>query len=195
MEHDPAGRLVFGRPIRPSHWETRMRRHSCAFGLLAALFLLPGSGRAADTPYAGIWKVIFAPGANEMTWFIIKVENKDSGAKVELVATHTDYKEFKLQADKSAGGVLRITADGPGGPFKFTIYPPKGDKEPQKMLGSVGFLGLRGFVRLERTDDKAIDSSQRFKSAPGEPNLTKSLCEKSRNPLKNSRKPEFSHRF
>ncbi len=150
-----------------------MRRHSCAIGLLAALFLLPESGRAADTPYAGTWKVIFAPGANEMTWFIIKVEDKDSGPKLELVATHTDYKEFKLQAEKSAGGVLRITADGPGGPYKCTFYPPKGDKEPQKLLGSVGFPGLRSFVRLERTEDKTIDSTQRFKSAPGEPELTK----------------------
>ncbi len=150
-----------------------MRRHSCAIGLLAALFLLPESGRAAGTPYAGTWKVIFAPGANEMTWFIIKVEDKDSGPKLELIATHTDYKEFKLRAEKSAGGVLRITADGPGGPFKFTFYPPKGDKEPQKLLGSVGFVGLRSFVRLERTEDKTVDSAQRFRSAPGEPELTK----------------------
>jgi hypothetical protein len=151
-----------------------MRGHSCAIGLLAVLvFLLPGSGRAADTPYAGTWKVIFAPGANEMTWFIIQVEDKDSGPKLELVATHADYREFKLQAHMFAKGALRITADGPGGPFKFAIYPPRGDKEPQKMLGSVGFRGLRSFVRLERTEDKTIDSTQRFKSAPGGPELTK----------------------
>jgi hypothetical protein len=174
MARDPAGRLAFGRLIRPSDRETLMRRRSSAAGLLAALLLLPGSARAADAPYTGTWKVVVPLGDDEKAWFIIRVEDKGAGPTIALVWANKDFKEVRLQAEKPKGSALRFTAEAETA-YQFVAYPPPGDKYPEKMLGSVAFHGFRVFVRLERTEEKEIDATQVVRPTWGKQDLGKAL--------------------
>jgi hypothetical protein len=152
-----------------------MRRCLSAAPLLAALFLTSGGARAADAPYAGTWKVVAMPPGQEVALFLIKVQEKASGPKVELVSALENFKEAKLQAEKAEGGALRFTADAPGATFRFAAYPPKGDKAPKKMLGSVEVRGSRFFARLERTEDKEIDPARAGKPMPGMQDYVKAV--------------------
>jgi hypothetical protein len=152
-----------------------MRRRASTAGLLAAVFLLSGPACAADAPYAGTWKVVILPGRSEMSWFIVNVEDKGSGPKMELVSALKDFKQVKLRADKAEGGALRFSIDDAMTIYKFAVYPPKGDKQPKKILGSVEFRGSRYFARLERTEDKEIDSANYSKPAPGTQDWTRAI--------------------
>jgi hypothetical protein len=56
---------------------------------------------------------------------------------------------------------------GTGPLFDFAAYPPKKDKEPKTILGSVSFGGNKSFVRYERTEDKSIDAKAAQKQTEG----------------------------
>jgi len=151
-----------------------MRRQLSAAGLLAALLLLPGSARAADSPYPGTWKVVVPQGDEEKAWFIIRVEDKGAGPTIAPVWANKDFKEVKLQAEKPKGSALRFTAEAET-VYQFVVYPPPGDKHPEKLLGSVAFHRFRAFVRLERTAEKEIDATQAVKPMRGKQDLGKAL--------------------
>lgn len=145
-----------------------MRRCLSAAGLLAVLLLLPDGSRAAEAPYAGNWKVLIVPPGQELALYIVKVEASDSGPKVEVVATGIDQlKDPRIEGARVEGGALKFTAEVAGFTLLFDVYPPKGEKEPKRLLGSVSVRGNSDFVRFERTEDKKIDEKQAAKQTGG----------------------------
>jgi hypothetical protein len=153
-------------------------RRCLSAALLAALFALPGAARAADEPakggdravadaYAGTWKVIFLQGGTEQNLFIIKVDPKAAGQKINVVAAGIPgLKDTKVEVVKAPEDALGFTVEATGiVPLRFVIRAPKGEKEPKKMLGSLEFRGNTFFSRLDRTDEKEIDPAKAAKQA------------------------------
>jgi hypothetical protein len=171
------------RPAGPSsHQESLMRRCLSAALLMAALFAVTGPARAVDEPakgadrasvdaYAGTWKVVFLQGGMEQNLFIVKV----TGPKIEVVSSGIpNLKDAKAEVGKSSDDTLAFTIEGTGiVPLKFTIHPPKGEKQPKKMLGSIEFRGNPFFARLERTEEKEIDPKSAMKQVEGAQDFAK----------------------
>jgi hypothetical protein len=145
-----------------------MRRFLSVAALLAAVLLLSGPGRAADSPYAGTWKVLFMPPGGEQALFLVKVETSAATPKIEMLSSGIPgLKEAKFEVAKPTGDALAFTVEAKGIPtLKFNIYTPKGEKEPKKLLGSIEIRGDRFFARLERTEDKELDPKTAGKQAP-----------------------------
>ncbi len=152
-----------------------MRRCLSAAGLmLAALLVVSGSARAADAPYVGTWKVVVYQGNQELSLFLLKIEEKAAGPKIEVVDALPNFKAAKIEASKPDGNALKFTSEG-GLSLKFAFYPPKGEKEPKVMLGSVDIRGTRDFTKLERTEDKEIDASKPPKTLEGVQDFSKAV--------------------
>jgi hypothetical protein len=143
-----------------------MRRCLSTAGLmLAVLLVVSGRAPAADAPYVGTWKVVVESSTQEISLFLLKIEEKAGGPKIELVSVGLPaYKDAKIEAAKPDGDALRFTSDS-GRVLKFAFYPTKGD--PKKMLGSVEIGTSRDFARLEKTEDTEIDPKNAFKNAEG----------------------------
>jgi hypothetical protein len=155
---------------------------SVAAGLLAVVLLLSGAAPAADAPYAGTWKVVILgsgqalPPGQELSLFLIKVEEKARGPQLELLSAGSpQFKEAKLEPEKAEGDTLKFAATTPGVTLKFTAYPPKGEKAPKTILGSAEFRGNYEFVRLERTDDKELDPDKATKRMEGLEDFAKAM--------------------
>jgi hypothetical protein len=152
-----------------------MRRCLSTAGLLlAVLLMVSGNARAADPPYVGTWKVIVYQGTSEASIFLLKIEEKAAGPKIELVDALPNFKTAKVEASTPDGTALKISSEG-GLSMKFAFYPPKGEKEPKTMLGSVELRGSTDFACLERTEDKEVAPRGTFKPIPGSEDLLKAL--------------------
>src|SRR5262245_45598191 len=116
-----------------------------AGGLLAGLLALSEAPRAADkggAPYAGTWKAVLQLAPQEVSLLILEVQEKASGPKAGIVATlDPGLKDAKVAAAAGEGDALTVTASVETVSLEFTAHPPKGEKQPKKMLGS---LLLRG---------------------------------------------------
>jgi hypothetical protein len=142
-----------------------MRR--CLFAataLLAALLILSNSTHGADAPYVGTWKVVIEPTGQEISLFILEIEEKAAAPKIGLVDALPNFKNAKITVEKG-DGALRFNSTG-GLDLKFAFYPPRGDKKPKTMLGSVRIGDNRDFARLERTEDRTIDPRTAGKVLP-----------------------------
>jgi len=151
-----------------------MRRCLFTAGLvLAALFVVSGSARAAEAPYVGTWKLVVESTGQEISLFLLKIEEKAAGPKIELVSAGlAPYKDAKIEAGKPDGDALRFTSDSPRA-LKFVFYPVKGD--PKKMLGSVEIGTNRDFARLEKTEDTEIDPKSAMKTVDGIQDFQKAM--------------------
>ncbi len=154
-----------------------MRRCLSAALLLAALPALTGSARAAaDAPYAGTWKLIVTQGAFEQNLLIIKVEARADAPKIDAVASGIrGLTDPKIEAAKSVGDALTFELQVPAAPLKFAFYPPKGEKEPKKLLGSLLFGGTPLFARLERTEEKELGPQNKPKQLEGMEEFAKAM--------------------
>jgi hypothetical protein len=143
-----------------------MRRYLSTAGLmLAALFVVCGSARAADAPYVGTWKLVVESPGQEISLFLLKIEEKAAGPKIELVSAGlAPYKDAKIEGAKLDGDALRFSSDS-GRVLKFSFHPVKGDAK--KMLGTVEIGTNHDFARLEKTEDTEIDPKSAIKNADG----------------------------
>jgi hypothetical protein len=143
-----------------------MRRCPPAGALLAALLVLASAAHAGAAPSDGTWKVVILQG-QEQALLIVRVENPATGPQIELVTGLFLFQTAKLQPEQATDAGVRFKATAQGVIFDFVAYPPKGDKQTQKMLGSVVIRGNRFPIRLERTTDQVLDQKTAMKMADG----------------------------
>jgi hypothetical protein len=133
--------------------------------LALAAFLFAGSARsarAADSPFAGAWKITLMFPGQDIAVFLVEIKDVDGKTEGKILATGLDQlrKDAKVDTIKADGAKsLQLTVSGGGATFPLVVYAPKGEAKPEKLLGSVDFRG-RQFARLERTADKEIDSKK-----------------------------------
>jgi hypothetical protein len=118
--------------------------------------------RAADPPYAGSWKVVFAPPGQSISLLLLKIEDKNGKPEATILSAGVPrFKDAKVQKLKTDGTSLRLTVQAGGDSFEFLVYFPKEQAKPEKLLGSVSLGGQPEFARLERSDLKELDSDPR----------------------------------
>jgi hypothetical protein len=115
----------------------------------------PTSGMAADSPFAGTWKVLLQLQQSEVNLWLLKID-KD-GTEVEVVAgVSREHKAAKAAGIKGSEKSLSFNLEMPPNQgFTFALLPPKKDKET--VLGTV-IVGANVLpVWLEKTDQSEID--------------------------------------
>jgi hypothetical protein len=132
--------------------------------LTLAAILLSGaarSARAADSPFAGTWKVTLMLPGQDIAIFLVEIKDADGKTEGKILSALDQLsKDAKVETIKTDGAQsLQITLSGGGGAFPLVLHAPKGEAKPDKLFGSVDFRG-RQFARMERTDDKEIDSKK-----------------------------------
>jgi hypothetical protein len=137
---------------------------SAVTALLAALLILSNSTHGADAPYVGTWKVIVEPTGQEITLFILAIEEKGSEPKIDLVAGLPLFRKSKITVEKG-DGALRFTTTG-AVDLKCVFYPPRGEKQPKKILGSIQLGEIVDFARLERTEDRTFQAETAARMHP-----------------------------
>jgi hypothetical protein len=144
---------------------------------LGALIGLSRPARAADTPWAGTWKVTVLFGNMDLTLALLKVEDKDGKPKANVVSTHPELKGLAVEDFKAEAGSVRFTLTGR---LTLTVaaYPaPKGAAKPQKLLGSGLTRGQYLPLQMEQTDLKELDEKNAQGVSPGFPDLQKAAAE------------------
>jgi hypothetical protein len=154
-----------------------MMRFSTTAGMvLTVLMTMIGAATAADAPYEGTWKLVFMPPGQEQTLAIFKVTAETAGPKFDVVATAPNL-QCTIEPGKSTKDALHFTVvlPGPGLRLSCAAYPPKGEKEPKELRGSLDLRGNRFLVRYERTEDKQIDAKGASKMAAGAQDFGKAM--------------------
>src|SRR5437870_1417876 len=130
---------------RPAAW----------FMALAGVLALGAVPVRAAAPYAGTWKTtIQLPGQN-ISLFLIQIEEKDGKpvAKV-LSAADSNLKDGAVKSIKTDANSIHFDVEAGGGDFAFAAYYPKDGAKNKNPAGSVAFANRRDIVELERTDLK-----------------------------------------
>jgi hypothetical protein len=126
-----------------------------------------GSGRAADdllasNSLAGNWKVVVLSSGSIINVWLVKIEGKGGKLKGELLSAGLqNFKQSKLDKFRADSQGVHLTFRLAGNEFEVVAHPPRGQKTPKLMLGSVSVGGQMEFVRLERTEDKELDAEKR----------------------------------
>jgi hypothetical protein len=123
------------------------------------LFLFPVTlpSHAAESPFAGKWKVVALPPGAELTLWLVQLTEKDGRLQAELVgAPGSGTTIGSVDADDKA---LHLTLKTPFLAYKLSVYAPKTLATGAPLLGSLEARGRRDMVRLERTDLKELPGS------------------------------------
>src|SRR5262249_42530735 len=113
---------------------------------------------AAEPAFADTWKARILLPDSDIDLFLVKVKEQEGKPQgVVLSAGLARFKEARVEATGAERGGLQVTIGAGGITFAFTAYPPKGETNPKKLLGSVAFQGQRQFAVLERSDLKELD--------------------------------------
>jgi hypothetical protein len=145
---------------------------AAAAGLLA---WLSGFAHAADSPLAGNWKLVVMAAGQEISVWIVQVEDKDGKPQVSVVAELPNFKGTKVENVRADDKGVHFTLQASGLDFLVDAYLPAGEKKPEKLLGSVGVRGQREFIRLERSADKKIDPDKATTETPALADLRTAL--------------------
>jgi len=135
---------------------------------LAGVLALGAVPVRAAAPYAGTWKTtIQLPGQN-ISLFLIQIEEKDGKpvAKV-LSAADSNLKDGAVKSIKTDAKSIHFDVEAGGGDFAFAAYYPKDGAKNKNPAGSVAFANRRDIVELERTDLKELDPQKASTRSPG----------------------------
>jgi hypothetical protein len=135
-----------------------------AVGLAAAT---PSSARAADSPFVGNWILrVLLPG-EEADVFLVEIKELDGKLEGRVLWAFprfaADAKVDKVIADGDK--ILHLTVSGGGQTFPASLYVPKGDGKPDKLVGSVQYFGPQ-FAHLSRTELKKLDPTKAASDVP-----------------------------
>jgi hypothetical protein len=141
------------------------RRLACVATVVAALVLSCHAVRA-ESPYDGTWKVVVLLPNSELSLYILHVDSAGSQPKIELRSASNPAYAGTPAVESAAADALRFSVKAPATTFKFSAYPPRGEKAPATMPGSVLLGSRRDLVRFERTDLKELDAKQAARQFP-----------------------------
>lgn len=146
-----------------------------AAGIAAVTGLLSGLShlRAADSPFAGNWKVIIMAAGEEVGVWVVHLDQKDSKPQVNVVASLPNFKDTTVENVRIDDQSIRFTLKANGLNFEVAAYPRAGEKKLDKVFGSLQFRGQREFIRLERSEDKELDPKTAVKEGPAKADLKK----------------------
>jgi hypothetical protein len=113
--------------------------------------------RAAETPFAGTWKVNVLSAGNEITVWLVKLEGMGDKLQASVVATGLPGFDGTVDNARADAGSVHMTIKSSRGDFEVTGYAPKGEATPKKLRGSIEVRGQHDLVQLERTDLKELD--------------------------------------
>jgi hypothetical protein len=142
---------------------------------LAALAWLaaPGAARADDPPFAGSWKVTFFDGDKAVTIAIVKVAGTDEKPRVRLVDSWSKFGKATLENGSVDAKAVRFTLKRDDDSFVAAFHPPKDDKAPKKLLGTLRVDTDVMPAQLESTTDKEVDGRTAVVQAEGFDELVK----------------------
>ncbi|HXG09447.1 MAG TPA: hypothetical protein VNK04_06630 [Gemmataceae bacterium] len=150
-------------------------------GLLAATLALaglmawlPGIVKAADAPLAGTWKIIVLAGGQEITVWLVQIEDKGGKPQAAVLASLPNFKGTTVEDFRIEDKSIRLALKANDIPFAIVAYG-KDDKAPKSLLGSVEVRGQREFIRLERTEAKELDPQKAVVTGPSQGELQKAF--------------------
>ncbi len=129
---------------------------------LVALVISLGVGRAAESPYAGNWKLIFIQGLAESTQAILKIEDKGGKLQASVSIPGVQAKVENLKIDAQS---IRFTLNV-GRSLEVAAYPHPMAAKANRIPGSIQFGKQYIPLILEKTDATEVD--QKKASAPTE---------------------------
>jgi hypothetical protein len=155
-------------------------RHSW-MALLACTTLSWGAAppRPARPAYAGTWKmtvhqIVGNRAGADITFCLIKIAG-DRRLTAEVSAATPGFKGLKANALKADDRSLALNLTGAGPALHITVYPPRGKKKFDVLLGVAQGRGASFPIRLERTRLKAIDPKKAVQKMAGFDSLVDAL--------------------
>ncbi len=139
-------------------------RRSWLVGLavLAAAGALVGAvvlARAADSPFAGTWKVTVFSGGEEVSIWLVQVRGSAEKPAGKVVAglPGSPLQNATLEALAVQGRALRFTLRARDTDFVVQATAPRGEGKARRLLGTMTVRGVIEPAQLEQTEEKEID--------------------------------------
>jgi hypothetical protein len=140
--------------------------------VLAAAGALVGAAafaRAADSPFAGTWKVTVLSSGQEISVCLVQISgsaDKPEG-KVLAALPRSVLDKATLEGLSVKGRTLRFTLKGNDTDFVVQAAAPRGEEKPKRLLGTVTVRGEIEPVQLEQSEDKEIDPQKAVRRMDG----------------------------
>jgi hypothetical protein len=129
---------------------------------------LPRTSLAAELSVAGKWKMIILPAGREISYWLVKIEDKDGTPQASILAAgHPNLANAKVTACSRNGRALHLTIQTNGVDFALVVYGSENEEAPSRLLGFMENRGQREFARLERTDLEELDPQKVVVQSPG----------------------------
>jgi hypothetical protein len=135
------------------------RRYWPALAVLPMLVLLALAltARADEAPFAGMWKATFFNADEANTIALVRVAGTDDKPRLRLIDVRPDFKKYTFDSPSVDGKAIHFTFKSETQTFLCSFYPPRDEKDPKKLLGSVR-IGVQAIpAQLEATKDREID--------------------------------------
>jgi hypothetical protein len=137
-----------------------------ALALAGLLVGLPGPARAAELPAAGSWKVTVLSQGQEITLWLVKVDDKGGQPRATVLAGAGGFKASTVENARVADGALRLVFRSNNTDYTAAGYLPPGEAAPRKLLGFIEVRGQRDFLQWERTDQAELDPKKAVVNTP-----------------------------
>jgi hypothetical protein len=127
-----------------------------------SLFGPAGSVRAAESPFAGAWKVVVLPPNTEIALLLVEIKEKEGKPEIELLSIglpnlpSPKIENFTIDQEKT----LRFDVTSKALSFRVVGRFPQDAAKGDKLLGFLEIGGDREFARLERTDQKKLNPKE-----------------------------------
>jgi hypothetical protein len=156
-------------------------RHSWKRGLVVGLAvgLLAAVGSApAAAPYAGSWSVTVLSNNQEVTVWLVKIDDKDGKTEVKVIAgIAPPFKDAKVKNVSADAKALHFTLNARNTDFVFTVLPA--DDKTKEMRGTVQISDNNVEpVVLKPTEETEIDQKKATPTVAGFDDLKKAASEK-----------------
>jgi hypothetical protein len=152
---------------------------------VAALALLIGSrafSHAAESPFAGTWKLNLLQPQAQLTFCVTEIQDKDgkSQAKVGAIGlgdlASATIEDVNIAEDKSLHLTFKATfKTGQQLSIPFVFYPAKDEAKSKKLLGTASLGTQLAFANLERTDKKELQQADAVVRDPVLPDVQKAF--------------------
>ncbi len=125
--------------------------------------------RAADSPFAGTWKLTVLSSGQEISVCLVQVGGGGDKPEGKVVASlpRSVLEKATLEGLSVKGGQLRFTLKGNDTDFAVQATAPRGEEKPKRLLGTVTVRGEIEPIQLERSEDKQIDPQKAVQRMEG----------------------------
>jgi hypothetical protein len=145
-----------------------------ALGLAAGFLAAGGWAAPAAAPYAGTWAVNVLTSGQEITVWVVKIEDRDGKPDLSVVAGLDPlFKAAKVLNVAADAKALHFTLQAKGTDFKFTAHPPRAADKTKALLGCVQLNEQFEPAVLEPTEKTELDRMKDVRRIPGFDELLK----------------------